>query len=704
MKTTTGILFIAVATTCAAPAAALPLEGFEIPELGARQAAYFPKGAAWRFGGTTGSGIQRNGSGWGAANAPQGRQTAFLQGGDARISQQVQLPRGTFTLSFMAARRPWQAGVANPVQVRVNGQPVGAPIVPAGTSFERYSTPAFTIAQAGPQQVELVSTNASPGDFTTFVDNVAITPLGAEEPLVVEILPDDAESRIRADIGRHTFGSGFEFHRAEIRMTMEPALGFSPATGEAIGAFNLGLLRFPNGTPALHYLWDQPTMSWTPTPSGQGDTVRNLSPAEIQRYTAPERWNMERLFQVNTEFTLNSRWTGYDYVNDHANQPLPPQLNRENLDKAARKAADWVAADQGRTTYWEVGNEDWARWRADQYADIFAAFQAQMTRSNPGIRLLAQGLMEPWADNTPEQWLAALRARLGTTPLRDVHAYSVHQYLRTDPYAGDDPLTRRRKQTQDLLGQVASGEPVARTLRLLGRGQPASPTGHWQLWMTEFNVLQPTGEKRANGQDVIAVQQDMGHALVIADWTGQLLQQGVDRLVMLSLDHHPAFALLQYDRNNDPGTSLASPQATAPGLAFAVYPQAFGRTMVRTTIANNPRLTAASRARYDKLGAYASVSADGRELRAILVNRDLDRPARVQLGMLAVSGNRRLAGGPFTHRQLSAPQLTDSNFGGSGLVRWRTPAALPPPSNPGLLAVELPPASVSLVIAPLLPP
>lgn len=252
-----------------------------------------------------------------------------------------------------------------------------------------------------------------------------------------------------------------------------------------------------------------------------------------------------------------------------------------------------------------------------------------------------------------------------------------------------------------MLGQVAAGEPVASTLKLLGRGDPNSPTRDWQLWMTEYNLLQPSGTKDPGGNDGISVLQDMGHALVIADWTGHLLQQGVDRLAMFSLDHNPYFAQLQYDANNDPATDLAHPSVTAPGLAYAVYPQSFGQTLLRNTVANNPRLAAPNGMRYDKLGVYSSISADGRQLRTIVINRDLDRSASVQLKLLPVTGARRLAYGSATWQQLRSQQLTDTNYNGSGLVRWSAPATVFQAPGTGVLPLMLAPASVSLIVAPL---
>ncbi len=85
-----------------------------------------PNGVGWDFTGR--SGLQRNGSDWGGANAPEGVQTAFLKGKPddngilGSISQRLTFPAGEYALSFQAAQT-WDAPL--PVQVSVDGIAVG---------------------------------------------------------------------------------------------------------------------------------------------------------------------------------------------------------------------------------------------------------------------------------------------------------------------------------------------------------------------------------------------------------------------------------------------------------------------------------------------------------------------------------------------------------------------------------------------------
>jgi hypothetical protein len=167
-----GIVDAAAAVLAARPASAgagLADAGFETPALGAASYQYDPVGAVWTFKGT--SGIQRNGSAWGAASAPEGQQTAFLQGANAQIAQTFTLAAGTYTVSFAAARRAWQ-GDAQPVQVTIDGVAVGTPIAPASTRFARYTSSTFTVS-AGSHTLAFTSTNPN-GDNSAFLDAVSV--------------------------------------------------------------------------------------------------------------------------------------------------------------------------------------------------------------------------------------------------------------------------------------------------------------------------------------------------------------------------------------------------------------------------------------------------------------------------------------------------------------------------------------------------
>ena len=103
-----------------------------------------PTGSPWTFSGS--AGISGNNSGFTSGNppAPEGSQVAFLQG-TGSFSQSVSgWAAGSYVLTFDAAQRGnYQASQQN-FKVLVDGTVVGT-FTPSGTSYQSYSTAAFTV-------------------------------------------------------------------------------------------------------------------------------------------------------------------------------------------------------------------------------------------------------------------------------------------------------------------------------------------------------------------------------------------------------------------------------------------------------------------------------------------------------------------------------------------------------------------------------
>jgi len=148
---------------------------FETPSVGSASYVYNPTGGSWSFTGY--SGIQSNGSAWYPAAAPDGTQTAFLQGypgpaGAGSISQSVTFPAaGNFALTFQAARR---GGQVQPLRFSVDGVQIGGLLSASGNSFGLLTSATFSIGTAGPHMLTLSATDNS-GDLSTFVDQIALS-------------------------------------------------------------------------------------------------------------------------------------------------------------------------------------------------------------------------------------------------------------------------------------------------------------------------------------------------------------------------------------------------------------------------------------------------------------------------------------------------------------------------------------------------
>lgn len=142
-----------------------------------------PSGSSWTWSALC-AGIQGNGSYWQAANAPDGTQTAFLQGYNGTgcfgsVSQSLVFPAGTYTLSFYGARRAIDAGATQPIAVTVDGTAIGGHYTPASTSaFNLITTPPFTVTE-GSHTIAFAATDNT-GNKTSFIDRVTIAQAPAQ--------------------------------------------------------------------------------------------------------------------------------------------------------------------------------------------------------------------------------------------------------------------------------------------------------------------------------------------------------------------------------------------------------------------------------------------------------------------------------------------------------------------------------------------
>ncbi|HEX3450983.1 MAG TPA: hypothetical protein VHS97_22205, partial [Isosphaeraceae bacterium] len=134
---------------------------------------YDPTGTAWSFAGF--SGVAANGSGFTAGNppAPEGAQVGVLQMTGSFSQSVAGWAGGSYFITFDAAQRGNYGGPAQDFEVLVDGTVV-SPFTPSGTSYQAYSTAAFTVA-AGSHTITFQGLDSAGGDNTALIDAVAIS-------------------------------------------------------------------------------------------------------------------------------------------------------------------------------------------------------------------------------------------------------------------------------------------------------------------------------------------------------------------------------------------------------------------------------------------------------------------------------------------------------------------------------------------------
>ena len=539
---------------------------------------------------------------------------------------------------------------------------------------------------------------------------------------------------IRDDIEAKTFGGGVDMRTPQFKDVMT-LTGASTATQTMFQNMKMGTMRFPQGTSALFYYWKNPPASYIdhgdaqrpdPFPGLTGPML--ITPDQMYGYTdmnpMADSLHMDLLLQVNTFSYVVNNWD-YTYVNKYGtNRDQAAEIrdnNPDNLTGAANYAADWVynnlhSHPNNIATYWEIGNEDWVWWTPQQYAQIFNAYasamKAKAALADVPIKLLAQTTT---GTNTgvggivnTNAWTSLMAGAMTPAQKNNVYALSEHQYLNgnaTGTLPNGTPLARdfsnypasaegqRMLVTENMFAKVQANS----RLNFL-KGEIAAVAPAWKIWMTEFNVVQNDATTTtANPNGIMKRLHDLGHGLVLADWTGKMLESGVERILIHSFDHHPNYSIIDYVNS---GGTIAAPIKTVPGYAFGIFPQEFGKKMVQNTVSGNPQFSSPNEGYYNQISVYSSVREADNTLRVIVINRSANSGIQISLGCTG----RTVAAAPatYTRRELYSDNLLDSNFNAPDTVKWSTPVSVPIPGSviDGIVLKE---HSANLFIIPLVP-
>jgi hypothetical protein len=538
-----------------------------------------------------------------------------------------------------------------------------------------------------------------------------------------------ATTIIRDDIEAKTFGGGVDMRTPQFKDVMT---GPYPATKTMFQDMKMGTMRFPQGTSSLFYYWKNPPASYIdhgdathpdPFPGLTGSML--ITPTQMYTYTdksAPPAasLHMDLLFQVNSFSYVVNNWTVTWINKNKTDGSKQAEIEPANLTGAANYAADWVNDSfvnhsTNVVTYWEVGNEDWVWWTPALYAQIFNEFASKMKAVVPSgseIRLLAQTTT---GSNTgaggitnTSAWTSQMAGAMTAAQKNNVYALSEHQYLNgnaTGTLPNGTPLARdfsnypasaegqRALLTENMFAKVQANSRIN-----FLKGEIAAVAPAWKIWMTEFNVVQNDATTTAaNPNGIMKRLHDLGHGLVLADWTGKMLESGVERILIHSFDHHPNYSVIDYVNS---GGTIAAPIKTVPGYAFGIFPQEFGKKMVQNSVNNNPQLSSPNEGNYNQVSVYSSIRETDNTLRVIVINRSANSGIQITLGCTG----RTIAAAPaqYTRRELYSENLLDSNFNAPDTVKWSTPVSVPVPGSviDGIVLKE---HSANLFIIPLVP-
>lgn len=202
-----------------------------------------------------------------------------------------------------------------------------------------------------------------------------------------------------------------------------------------INSLQSHIIRFPGGSISDMYFWNQPEGV---LPADVPDQLIDASGNKIKvnywqgKNNASWTISVDKYYQMLQQ-TGNSGMITVNYGYARYGTSGDP------VAAAAHMAADWVRYDQGRTKYWEVGNEDNGTWEAgyridlsknkdgqpeiitgDIYGKHFNVFADSMKKAAQEVRatiFIGAQLLElqpqSWQTSTDQGWNATVIARVG---------------------------------------------------------------------------------------------------------------------------------------------------------------------------------------------------------------------------------------------------------------------------------------------------
>jgi hypothetical protein len=269
-----------------------------------------------------------------------------------------------------------------------------------------------------------------------------------------------------------------------------------PVLMDHINSLQPHIIRFPGGSISDVFFWNQPAN--TPPADAPAQLLAANGSASTPYYwfgKNSESWTLS----VDSYYQLRQQTNseGIIIINyGYARYGTGP----DPVAAAAHLAADWVRYDNGRTKYWEIGNENFGDWEAGYrintannkdgqpefasgqlYGNHFKVFADSMRKAaqeiNKTIRIgavLYDQAPQSWMTPTTQQWNTGVLNASGTSP----DFYIVHNYY-TDYHTNANAITILNTPT-NVTGTMMNF--IKQSLANAGRAEKP-------IAMTEWNIF-----------------------------------------------------------------------------------------------------------------------------------------------------------------------------------------------------------------------
>ncbi|MEO6732015.1 MAG: alpha-L-arabinofuranosidase [Ferruginibacter sp.] len=256
------------------------------------------------------------------------------------------------------------------------------------------------------------------------------------------------------------------------------------------------ILRFPGGSSSDAYFWNAPEGINPPD-----------APAFIKEYTGADKAPGYRQGKstLNWQCSVDNYYTLLQQTNNQGIITVNYGYARygtsaDPVATAAHLAADWVRYDNGRTKYWEVGNENYGEWEwgfrintavnkdgqaeyltGALYAKHFKVFVDSMKKAATEIgktiyigAVTVEAPAEAWQTNTIKTWNSGMM----TTSNNKADFYVVHNYF--TPYDQNSNATVVLASALSVPGQMMNF--VVQALQNNGAIVKPVVMDEWNMW------------------------------------------------------------------------------------------------------------------------------------------------------------------------------------------------------------------------------
>jgi hypothetical protein len=257
------------------------------------------------------------------------------------------------------------------------------------------------------------------------------------------------------------------------------------------------IVRLPGGSGSDCYFWNAVDVASPGVPDGYidkdgnkqgftfGKTTENWRPTIDDYYTMLSNTNTKGIITCNYGYARYG--TGKDPVMD-----------------AAKLAANWVTYDNGRTEYWEIGNENYADWEAGYridvsknqdgqpeiltgklYAQHFKVFSREMRKAAKAIgreikigAVMQESPTQSYQVENTKTWNAKMLPEINSDPDTDPDYYIVHNYI--TPYNENSTATTILNSALTVPSSMMSF--VSNELKINGATSKPFAFTEWNMW------------------------------------------------------------------------------------------------------------------------------------------------------------------------------------------------------------------------------